>query len=219
MALDLHFVAFIDILGFADMVRSDCEGPPDEAENFTRLREVHEATRARLGAVDDCGLVQFSDSVVLSRLYQPEAFRNFILLVAGFQRDLLLQRLLCRGGVAYGKHHSEGSFMFSQGLISAYRLEQEARYPRILVSQDLLDLLVPRHVAAADLPLLRADDGSCFVHYVDDELLAVGEQTAQDLLASKPEPSVLEKAIWLAKYVGYVKGQPGIAPAPFETIE
>ena len=219
MELELHFVAFIDVLGFAKMVRADCEAPLEDVTNLALLREVHEQTKTRLAGANGYSLVQFSDSVVLSRPFNTEALPEFLDLVAGFQRDLVVRKLLCRGGVAYGKHFSDGSFMFSQGLIDAYRLEQEARYPRIVVSPELLELLVPTHVAGAALPILKADDNLTFVDFVDAQSLPPALETAKALLKESRDPAVREKALWLARYLEHRSGKDGFAPAHFRALE
>lgn len=219
MSPNLHFVAFIDLLGFAEMVRADCEAPDGTQTFLALLNEVHEATRKRLTEPAECELVQFSDSVVLSRPFEPKGFEPFLKLVAAFQRDLVVRGLLCRGGIAYGKHYSSGTFMFSQGLINAYRLEQSARFPRVVVSQDLLKLLVPKQLKAEGLPLMIADDNVPFINFIDEDSLPSAINVVKEHLEKNDTPDIREKALWLARYLEFASGTNGVAPSQFRNYE
>ena len=54
----------------------------------------------------------------------------------------LTSRLLLRGAISIGRHCPQLGFMFSQGLVAAYRLESgTARYPRVLVDVNLIELM------------------------------------------------------------------------------
>ena len=165
--LSHHFVAFLDLLGFATMVEDAAERHGQGRSSLLRLREVHEQTRARFERMQGYTLFQFSDSIVVARRFERHLLQEFLSVVADYQRSLLERRLLCRGGIAYGKHFVDGTFLFSAGLIAAYRLEQAvARYPRVVVSSDLLSLVAASPADLAGLPLLKEDDGVAFVDFL-----------------------------------------------------
>ena len=100
MALQLtsHFVAFIDILGFSEMVRSDCESS-NSPKYLELLYESHVRAAALLGKDLEAGLIQFSDSIVFSRPFDLLSLGGFISAVATFQRSMLCDGLLCRGAL------------------------------------------------------------------------------------------------------------------------
>lgn len=210
LQLSSHFVAFIDLLGFSEMVRSDCESsnPPKYLE---LLYDAHVRAAALFGKDLDAGLTQFSDSIVVSRPFDLPALPNFISTIAAWQRSLLADGLLCRGGVTFGKHFVKDRFLFSQGLIDAYHLEsKQAKYPRIVVSEDLLQLAVPT-VDIGALKLLKEDDGVAFVDYlaVDDPAQIGGLAAAAEALITKSQggvASVQEKMRWLARYADHKLG-------------
>jgi hypothetical protein len=218
--LSYFYVAFIDILGFGEMVTADCHSPNGKQVHVHKLRAVHEGTRARFINNVDYQLTQFSDSVVIARRYHQSALSEFLDVVRGFQRDLFRQSLLCRGAVACGKHLLEGSFMFSGGLLEAYRLEREiARYPRIVVSENLLQLVVPSGASAERLPVLKGDDGAWFLDYLGGVDVAEARGILTSKLASAASPGVREKVVWLCRYFDQVTNtndplSPGVfAPA------
>ncbi|WP_155637040.1 hypothetical protein [Burkholderia multivorans] len=210
LQLESHFVAFIDLLGFSEMVRADCESS-HEPKYLELLYAAHRRAAALFSKDLDSGLTQFSDSIVLSRPFDLPSLPNFISTIAIWQRSLLLDGLLCRGGVTFGKHFVKDRFLFSKGLIDAYRLEStQAKYPRIVVSENLLQLAQPT-VDPGDLNLIREEDGIAFIDY-----LAIGSPDEKDkfntsiqrVIAASPnrDSSVQEKMRWLARYADHKLG-------------
>ena len=204
--LDFHFVAFIDILGFSSMVKSDCEGPDTEVSFISKLLEVHEEVRSLFKDDASYSLTQFSDSIVLNRKYEPSALKEFIDIIARFQYALLTRGLLCRGGIAFGKHFSQGDFIFSAGLIESYLLEKNiARFPRIVVSKDLLDLISIPPEETSSLRLLRQDDGIVFVDFLRETDLSSLHSVVESMEneTRSAEASIREKILWLTSYFDY----------------
>lgn len=208
--LSSHFVAFVDLLGFSEMVRSDCEsaGAPKHLEV---LYDAHLRAVTSLGKDLEAGLIQFSDSIVFSRPFDLNSLGKFILAIAAWQKSLLCDGLLCRGGVTFGKHFLKDRFIFSKGLIDAYHLEKnEARYPRIAISRDLLELAIPEG-GNASLRVLREHDGVTFIDYLGFESQVEREalvQSVERILGESPDgvASVQEKMRWLASYADYKLG-------------
>jgi hypothetical protein len=202
--LKQHYVAFLDILGFSDMVKSDIAS--EDQPNLTKLFACHQSAAQLFKDDPTCVITQFSDSIVISRPYNPNAFGKFVKGVAKYQRLLLDKSLLCRGGIAVNKHFSNGSFTFSAGVIEAYRLESEsARYPRVVISPDLIDLLFVDNPIPTGL-LAKGDDGLFFVDYLHVTksirpvlLKKTLSGLVSKLVASKIS-SLREKGIWQASY-------------------
>lgn len=129
--LDYAVVAFVDILGFSDMVRSDCENKNGSLKFFEILKNINLETKEITG----CSITQFSDSVIFSLPLEEENYVKMIQILSEYQYKLLCNSIICRGAMAYGKHYTKNDFMFSQALIEAYQLEcMEAKYPRIIIS-------------------------------------------------------------------------------------
>ena len=153
-----------------------------------------------------CSITQFSDFIVAAKPFQTRGFEPFVRMLARYQRLLLNEQLLCRGGIAVNKHFSNGSFTFSAGLIDAYHVENtSARFPRVVISPELLSLIYPKPLRPSSL-LVEEDDGLFFVDYLGitrntgrRTLERSIRSTVQDLLMSAI-PSVREKGMWLASY-------------------
>src|SRR5262245_15988104 len=120
LELKQHFVAFLDVLGFSQMVEADING--NDHRFLSKLIKCHQSAGKIFSDDPNCTVTQFSDSIVISKPYDSGSFKWFVTRVAQFQRLLLDEELLCRGGVAVNKHFSNGSFTFSAGLIDAYRV-------------------------------------------------------------------------------------------------
>lgn len=204
-----HYVAFLDILGFKDMVESDMEG--QSSTYLSKLFTCHQSAAPIFRDGPDCQISQFSDSIVISKPFAADSFEWFAIRIARYQQLLLNEGLLCRGGVAVNKHFSNGSFTFSAGLIEAYRVESKnARYPRVVISPDVMDLLFPDRAALPTF-LVEEDDGLFFIDYIGFDLRkrrqltsSIGE-IVSNLLKNK-DSSVREKGLWLAAYSDAVLG-------------
>lgn len=211
MAIDFahienYFVAYIDILGFSQMVLNDFENSNDSDKNMDRLFAIHNKT-AELADLQNVNIFQFSDSIVLATEFRQDKFKGFINIIAKYQYDLLCQGILCRGGVAYGKHFFNEGFMYSAGLIEAYKIEKEVSInPKIVISPDLFSLLYPYNEIEEDISLLREDDATVFVDY-----LQYYEESNNDIIdvllkkykQFKNDSRILSKYRWLDNYIGY----------------
>lgn len=198
--LDYSIVAFVDILGFSEMVKSDCEQSVDAPQYFDILRLLNRETRD----ISACNVTQFSDSVIFSLPLSNENYIKMIELLAEYQLKLFLHSIICRGAVAYGKHYVENEFVFSQALIEAYQLESKsAIYPRIILSDNLIEYFkpsmpVPQHT-------IKEKDGYYFVDYFANADIEETEKQLSSFNSSlvKFDKSVKEKYYWLFDYWEY----------------
>lgn len=221
LQLGSHFVAFVDILGFSEMVKADCESS-DPPRYLQLLHDSHIRAIGLFGKDLDGGLIQFSDSIVFSKPFDLGQLAGFLDALAIWQKSLLLDGLLCRGGVTFGKHFVKDKFLFSKAMIDAYVLESsKARFPRIVVSDDLLQLAAT-NVPVTSLGLHREDDGATFVDYLrwdtDDEkdrlMQAVVNITSP---AAKYSSGVQEKLRWLTRYADHMLGST-LSPPQFVVV-
>lgn len=199
-----HYVAFLDVLGFSEMVEADLG--EETQGNLIKLFRCHQSAAVIFRDDVNCQIIQFSDSIVVATPYDAARFEWFASRVADYQRLLLDERLLCRGGIAVDKHFSNGSFTFSAGLIRAYRVESKAaRYPRVVVSTEVLELVYPNKDNTPS-SLIKEDDGLLFVDYLGltrrrrPALLRTAVTELVQNLSVHSSPSVREKGHWLAAY-------------------
>lgn len=218
LQLGSHFVAFVDILGFSEMVKADCESS-DPPRYLQLLYDSHIRAIGLFGKDLQAGLIQFSDSIVFSKPFDLGQLAGFLDALAIWQKSLLLDGLLCRGGVTFGKHFVKDKFLFSKAMIDAYVLENSrARFPRIVVSDDLLQL-ASSTVSISSLKLYKEDDGATFIDYLrcdseDDKNILTQAINAITDDAGEYSCGVQEKLRWLTRYADHVLGT-SLSPPQF----
>lgn len=154
-------VAFIDILGFAQLVERSSREP----ESRTRVNEIlrsidlnHEALN-RIGRVIESGLAHdseihemvrpeflesirasmFSDTIVLSTPITASGMLTLFATCAGISLQILSQGMLTRGAITAGFLYQSKNIIYGTGLNEAYQLEKEiAIYPRIIVHDSII---------------------------------------------------------------------------------
>ncbi|MBL0516677.1 hypothetical protein [Aeromonas caviae] len=212
MAIELkqHFVAFLDILGFSGMVMSDVGS--EHQPNLSKLFRCHQGAANIFSDDPNCTITQFSDSIVIAKPFDSKGFEWFATKVAKYQRLLLDEGLICRGGIAVNKHFSNGSFTFSAGVIDAYRVESViARFPRVVISKDLLELIYPDQKIYPEF-LVSEDDGLVFLDYIglfkhqEPEKLRESILNIVNGLIYRDLPSIREKGMWLSSYSDAILG-------------
>ena len=161
-----RLVAFIDILGFKEIVKQSEKDISkieliysvlDYLKNWEvsdkwdlRLVKIEEDTQKRgvqnFDIRKKSNITAFSDSIVVSVKVDDninEMASTPIVNLAYIGAILLEKGILFRGGLTIGNLiHNENGTVFGQGLIDAYRLEScNAKFPRIILSDKLLNEL------------------------------------------------------------------------------
>jgi hypothetical protein len=142
-------VAFIDILGFKNLVR---DGRVSTILNAMEImkRRIQEIEGVREAQVN---ISQFSDSLILSAPNNQDGLPYLVHFASLVASELFLNGIWCRGGITTGPMYHKGSVAFGQALIDAYDLESKlAVCPRILITWGTADRFVkfrndgqPRH--------------------------------------------------------------------------
>ena len=129
--VDHKYVAFLDILGFSNMVTNKFEQTLEIYEKLIDAMRIHEIVDTGVS------LQIYSDSILLisdnlPALLQSAGMVQFITLSDGF---------LVRGGIGYGKHISvqNGShtYVVSEALINAVNVEKTVRMPCVALHKDI----------------------------------------------------------------------------------
>jgi hypothetical protein len=204
--IGLSFVAFVDILGFGDMVLRDCESATPGEIHLPNLKAAIHSSLGSAEAVE-ARITQFSDSIVIASPFyaQQDKLLAFLSLVADLQRSLFDRDILCRGGVSHGRHFHDDILLFSQGLIEAYRLESHvAQDPRIVVSTETIDLLFPDGIKE-NVVLLDAD-GVSFLNFLRES----SREEIEERLASfrhnltSENSRIRGKTAWVFRYANHL---------------
>jgi hypothetical protein len=134
-------VAFIDVLGFAELVKQSDANPTARAKlgKLITADKLFERFVGKFLRFADAAF--FSDSFVLS-VHPPESALIYLIRETGYLcRYLLLQGFPSRGAITTGSLYHDGRFVVGPALVGAYRLEQSvAIYPRIILDDATMAL-------------------------------------------------------------------------------
>lgn len=139
--MELSYVAFLDILGFKNMVMNNSE------KVLLTLRQIrgfcnqfYGYDRKNRGTDKDPMkgiplVTMFSDSVMITAPTCLWFLHEFVDLISHLQYFLLTQGVLLRGGIDVGKVFHDNNYLFGKGLVGAYLIECNiSKYPRIVIS-------------------------------------------------------------------------------------
>ncbi|ANJ87170.1 hypothetical protein [Pandoraea oxalativorans] len=199
-------VAFVDILGFSALVSSDSRSiRPKHLENL----------RSLLGKVSEAfpnlDLRAFSDSITIAAPLTSANVQALVESVTSLQQMLVQGGVLVRGAIALGKHFADEILVYSEALIRAYLLENDkAKFPRILLDQDLLDWYFHSSDTSVDgvesvrRMLLMDRDNQVFLNYLVPENLRAHLTVVERCNVGNLSSSVLEKIQWLGQYHNFI---------------
>jgi len=220
---DDRYVAFVDILGFTEIVRKTEHDTTDRRYDalVKTLTEIGSFDEETINESDDFKFQSFSDSVIMSTATTQNGLLHLLHLISNLSIHLLSNGgLLMRGAIAKGKLHHDQSVMFGPAFLAAYYTESHiAKYPRVVLNREVyqdFQTLAPR----LHPQVLLADDGPPYLHvFARFRLLNEGQPTPDHLNSPEAilaqtcqssiqnllnesiyEPRHYEKLRWLAIY-------------------
>ncbi len=157
-------VAFIDILGFSNLVKS-LENEPDLHELLYTCLQTLKSFKIESNnentVTSEYEVSCFSDSIVISgNIYE---LSGIVWAVSWLQLQLLTQGVLIRGAITKGKLIHQDDILYGQGMLNAYELESKVSvYPRIILDPGV-KFEVPRD-DSFEISFLKEDsDGLTYV--------------------------------------------------------
>lgn len=134
-------VAFIDVLGFSDLVAHSS----GDIHSLCRLTSALDAFYNLLWEYEADGIkssfafTQFSDSIVVSALADSkDSFEMVQQLLRGIILLAFDYGIFVRGGIAKGQLIHDETMLVGPAMVEAYRLESKAAiYPRVILSEEL----------------------------------------------------------------------------------
>ena len=156
-----RFVAFVDILGFKNILARVEEN--FDSEEFKRLESVlnfmNEETHDPNYSADlpvyeksECGefliekelgdprLTYISDCIIISAEPTLDGFKGLSRKIHKITADLAYDGIFCRGAISKGKMYHQQRVLFGSAYLRAYYLEEnEARFPRVIIDPNILE--------------------------------------------------------------------------------
>lgn len=129
-----RLVAFIDVLGFKNLVYSSSTEPINTYYSFL-LSNFQTAVAKR-----NFDFLLISDSIVIYSNNDIESLSELIKLISFLQAGLLAKGVIVRGAISHGELfvHKANNIIVGTGLINAYNLEAEAKYPRVIIDRSIV---------------------------------------------------------------------------------
>jgi hypothetical protein len=220
-----RYCAFIDILGFTELIADIGRGRVGFEVVRDVLHEIHEPRNFEAAGFADFRATTISDAIALSTSLSVAGLAVLIDTVSSLALGALEAGYFVRGGLCRGFLYHDKDTVFGEALISAYRLESNvARYPRIMVTKQVYDDALGSNVRPYFLThLSQAEDGPYFVDVLEDirsglaiidtgsapaeivesrltSMAKMREQIERRLNESADNPNHFEKAQWFARY-------------------
>jgi len=167
------YILWLDILGFKtyveksisephllQIISDSIDAPQDFEPGLLDLLNIGDITLA------EHQISSFSDTIVVST--EP-SIRGFLYLANYYIKifsKLEKEGLFSRGSLTYGQIFHTGNKFFGPGVIEAYSLEKKAQYPRIIIAQNVINMIneytnehksfIYRFIQFEDVPYLHA---------------------------------------------------------------
>lgn len=177
-----RILAFVDILGFKNMVEGAVHNKSEQERILTAMRIVRRYKDLNDSDADkglnlcDCQVTTFSDSAIISYpLHYDGGFFGILIDLIHMQIDLLSLGIFIRGGIAIGLAYHNKYNAFGPAMNEAYKFEsQKAIYPRIIFTEDTIIKGIrnsPSHNNRYDIDLVgslikKDEDGYYFLDYL-----------------------------------------------------
>lgn len=175
-------VAFIDILGFSNMVAQSANDVKrlrhltSAMDNFHKILWSWEAD----GSYSSFAFTQFSDSIVISAIADTaDSFEMLQQLLRGIMMLAEEYSILVRGGITRGQLIHDDTLLIGPAMVEAYRLESKcAVYPRVIIDGSLkksfdenIEHYIHNYTNFTDIPtqdfIFKKDvDGWWYINYI-----------------------------------------------------
>jgi len=159
--MEERFVAFLDILGFTQIVKGIEAANNSENIDLKRIKSIlnfmdEETTDPNYSAdlpihvktedgliekeLGDPKLTYVSDCIIISSEPTLDGFRGLSRKIHKITADLAYDGVFCRGAITKGKLFHHEKIIFGSSYIKAYQLEEtKAIFPRVIVDPDVID--------------------------------------------------------------------------------
>ncbi len=222
-------VAFIDLLGFKEAVKVEKNAPEilhilqqiKNGENSSHKADIEKSRttatiklKPAISAASDSLAITIPESLFNETISWRHAVIEILNITQQLANFLIGKGFLIRGGLTVGKVYHENNIIFGPGHVSAYELESKvAKYPRIVASQELVDLFNADKNGGTQECFIKDDDGhyhldylpialqyfargECYHKIIQEKILHLMKTSSSDQRALR----ILEKWMWFEKY-------------------
>ena len=185
-----RYCAYIDILGFRDLVRNLA----DDYSKFQALRSLLTKIHTPANPAEKAWHIDFraqsiSDAVAISTLANDTGLIHLFIAIENLAVDLLKAGYLMRGALVKGRLYHDDQMVFGAALIHAFELESTVvRYPRVMITREVMqdidhfcDGLLAHRRPVFEQHIEQADDGPHYVHVLKTVACKIAELQIENL--------------------------------------
>lgn len=193
-----RYCAFVDILGFRQLIEQLNQGTAQFKSLHALLKRVHGANSGAAVDADDTDFraQSISDAVAISTKATSQGLAEIFNSLRSLSLDLLVEGYFVRGAVVRAPLYHDDRMVFGAALVRAYYFEFEiAKFPRIVVSrevrEDILKFMAkPRSERFPKIEMLRqSSDGPMYLDILRPviSVLAKNDHPFEKLTAQEQE--------------------------------
>lgn len=173
-----RYVAFLDILGFSELISfsvgQNASITVDQIRSILEVPEPVGKEQIVLGRIGDISmsghrLTAFSDCIIITTDVTEQGLIHLLQHVEKIGFRLARLGALYRGGIARGLVYHDEQYVFGPAVLDAYELEKRAQMPRVLLSDSVIQAgcSAAEPVKTIFSRCIRTDsDGEAFVNYL-----------------------------------------------------
>jgi|SRR5208282_935039 len=226
-AYEERYCAYIDILGFADLMSDLRRGKVTYEAIRDVLRRIHKPFDPETIDFEHCDFraQSISDAVALSTKCTIAGLSMLCAAIRHLAEASLHEGYFLRGALCKGPLYHDETTVFGEALVKAYRLEEQTvKFPRIMLTKEVVDdARTSDKKAEFAEHINQADDGPFYLHVLchvaglldvlkeknydtggNEHLLAwyakMGEMIQRRFDESVDTPRHFEKVQWFANY-------------------
>lgn len=180
---ETRIVAFLDILGFSAIIEEY-----DNNETSNILNDLHDALEVSIKTSiesminpqiksdlsENLEYKMFSDCISLSLPFIEFKndfnlqFNSICTIIKSYQMMMMQKGFYIRGGVSIGSYYSNKNMIFSGGLVKAYKIETKAKYPIVVVDEEIIGRIKKNN--AEIIPGIRIEDSLLYDVTIPDKV-------------------------------------------------
>lgn len=219
-----RYCAYVDILGFAELIDRLSLGETPFHALRTLLRTIHETPARDLQddfTDSDFRAQSISDAVAISTAPNENGLLHLFYTLEELAIRLLADGFFLRGAIVKGKLYHDDKMVFGEALVRSFQLEQSVvRYPRLMLTSEIVEDVQNAKERKEDFKnwIVNSEDGPRFLNIFNTARLAIAEldkdsrqnqidfcndlasQIDRRLKESFDQPSHFEKVRWFAKF-------------------
>lgn len=160
-----RYIAYLDILGFRELLKKAKKYPKkgiiqDCFESvYSAIEKSIQKNKEGYYPKENISTAILSDTILLSIPVSEslssgtriKTLRFFLDSISKIQYNLALKDIWLRGAVVQGELSHLNESVVGEGLVSAFLLEKEAKYPRVLIQPEIFQKLYPESYNAGEV--------------------------------------------------------------------